>query len=43
MAYAFLRQELQEIHLKGKIVNLTALLLDDDPEIQNFHPGPDDL
>ncbi|MDP9076841.1 MAG: hypothetical protein M3O71_05420 [Bacteroidota bacterium] len=27
MAYAFLRQELQEIHLKGKIVNLTALIL----------------
>jgi hypothetical protein len=27
MAYAFLRQELQEIHLKGKIVNLTALLI----------------
>lgn len=27
MAYAFLRQELQEIHLKGKIVNLTALII----------------
>jgi hypothetical protein len=27
MAYAFLRQELQEIHLKGKIVNLTALVI----------------
>jgi hypothetical protein len=27
MAYAFLRQELQEIHLKGKVVNLTALML----------------
>lgn len=27
MAYAFLRQELQEIHLKGKIVNLTSLIL----------------
>lgn len=27
MAYAFLRQELQLIHLKGKIVNLTALML----------------
>jgi hypothetical protein len=27
MAYAFLRQELQEIHLKGKIVNLTTLIL----------------
>lgn len=27
MAYAFFRQELQEIHLKGKIVNLTALIL----------------
>lgn len=27
MAYAFLRQELQEIHLKGKIVNLTVLIL----------------
>ncbi|WP_442587086.1 hypothetical protein ACSBL2_13655 [Pedobacter sp. AW31-3R] len=27
MAYAFLRLELQEIHLKGKIVNLTALML----------------
>lgn len=27
MAYAFLRQELQEIHLKGKIVNLTTLMI----------------
>jgi len=27
MAYAFLRKELQEIHLKGKVVNLTALTL----------------
>jgi len=27
MAYAFLRQELQEIHLKGKVVNLTALMM----------------
>ncbi len=27
MAYAFLRQELQEIHLKGKIVNLTSLMI----------------
>lgn len=27
MAYAFLRHELQEIHLKGKIVNLTSLLI----------------
>ncbi|MGN8072467.1 hypothetical protein [Mucilaginibacter sp. 22184] len=27
MAYAFLRQELQEIQLKGKIVNLTTLML----------------
>ncbi len=27
VAYAFLRQELREIHLKGKIVNLTALML----------------
>lgn len=27
MAYAFLRQELQQIHLKGKIVNLTTLML----------------
>lgn len=27
MAYAFLRQELQDIHLKGKIVNLTALII----------------
>lgn len=27
IAYAFLRQELQEIHLKGKIVNLKALML----------------
>jgi tetratricopeptide (TPR) repeat protein len=27
MVYAFLRQELQEIHLKGKIVNLTALMM----------------
>jgi len=27
LAYAFLRQELQEIHLKGKIVNLTSLMI----------------
>jgi len=27
LAYAFLRQELQEIHLKGKIVNLKALMV----------------
>ena len=27
MAYAFLRQELQEIHLKGKIVNLKTLMI----------------
>jgi len=27
MAYAFLRQELREIHLKGKVVNLTALMI----------------
>ncbi|QHS58678.1 hypothetical protein [Chitinophaga agri] len=27
MAYAFLRRELQQIHLKGKIVNLTALMI----------------
>lgn len=27
MAYAFLRKELQEIHLKGKVVNLTALMI----------------
>lgn len=27
MAYAFLRQELQQIHLKGKIVNLSALII----------------
>ncbi|WCT11993.1 hypothetical protein [Mucilaginibacter jinjuensis] len=27
MAYAFLRLELQEIHLKGKIVNLTDLMI----------------
>jgi hypothetical protein len=27
MTYAFLRQELQEIHLKGKIVNLKTLML----------------
>jgi len=27
MAYAFLRKELQEIHLEGKIVNLTSLIL----------------
>ncbi|PJJ83612.1 hypothetical protein [Mucilaginibacter auburnensis] len=26
MAYAFLRQQLQEIHLKGKVVNLTDLI-----------------
>lgn len=27
LAYAFLRKELQEIHLEGKIVNLTALII----------------
>lgn len=27
MAYAYLRQELQAIHLKGKIVNLTSLMI----------------
>ncbi|EDM38120.1 hypothetical protein PBAL39_00857 [Pedobacter sp. BAL39] len=27
MAYAFLRQELHQIHLRGKIVNLTTLIL----------------
>ncbi|TFF38538.1 hypothetical protein [Mucilaginibacter psychrotolerans] len=27
MAYAFLRRELQEIHLQGKVVNLTALMI----------------
>ncbi|AYL96803.1 hypothetical protein [Mucilaginibacter celer] len=27
IAYAFLRQELQQIHLKGKIVNLTSLMI----------------
>lgn len=27
LAYAFLRQELQEVHLKGKVVNLTALMI----------------
>ena len=27
LAYAFLRQELQEIHLRGKIVNLTTLII----------------
>lgn len=27
MAYAFLRQELQQIHLEGKVVNLNALML----------------
>lgn len=27
MAYAFLRQELKEIHMKGKIINLTALII----------------
>jgi hypothetical protein len=27
IAYAFLRQELQEIHLKGKVVNLTGLVI----------------
>ncbi|MDN3580787.1 hypothetical protein [Mucilaginibacter flavus] len=27
MAYAFLRQQLQQIHLEGKVVNLTALIL----------------
>ncbi len=27
MAYAYLRQQLQEIHLKGKVVNLTTLII----------------
>ncbi|HEY8999955.1 MAG TPA: hypothetical protein VIM89_01290 [Mucilaginibacter sp.] len=27
LAYAYMRKELQEIHLKGKIVNLTALII----------------
>ncbi len=27
LAYAFLRQQLQEIHLKGKVVNLTSLMI----------------
>ena len=27
IAYAFLRRELQEIHLEGKVVNLTALII----------------
>ena len=27
MAYAFLRQELKEIHLQGKVVNLSALMI----------------
>jgi len=27
MAYAFLRKELQEVHLKGKIVNLTTVMI----------------
>lgn len=27
MAYAFLRKQLQEVHLKGKIVNLTTLMV----------------
>ncbi len=27
LAYAYLRQELKEIHLKGKVVNLTSLVL----------------
>ncbi|MCD8741036.1 hypothetical protein LT679_10520 [Mucilaginibacter roseus] len=27
MAYAFLRQELQQIHLKGKVVNLSSLMI----------------
>jgi len=27
LAYAFMRKELQEIHLKGKIINLTALMI----------------
>lgn len=27
LAYAFLRQELQQIHLRGKIVNLTTLII----------------
>jgi hypothetical protein len=27
MAYSFLRQELQEIHLEGKIINLTTLMI----------------
>jgi hypothetical protein len=27
IAYAFLRQQLQEIHLEGKVINLTALII----------------
>jgi hypothetical protein len=27
MAYAFLRQQLQEIHLKGKVINLSSLII----------------
>jgi hypothetical protein len=40
MAYAFLRQELQEIHLKGKIVNLTTLIV---TTIRKYKISPQDL
>jgi len=40
MAYAFLRQELQEIHLRGKIVNLTSLMI---KTIRKYKISPKDL
>ena len=40
MAYAFLRRELQEIHLKGKIVNLTSVIL---KTIRKYKISPQDL
>ncbi|MHA4893327.1 hypothetical protein ACXZ1K_01145 [Pedobacter sp. PWIIR3] len=40
MAYAFLRRELQEIHLSGKIVNLTALMI---TTIRQYKIAEDDL
>lgn len=40
LAYAFLRQELQQIHLKGKIVNLTSLMI---KTIRKYRIAAEDL
>jgi hypothetical protein len=40
MAYAFLRQQFREIHLKGKIVNLTSLMI---TTIRKYKISPGDL